>query len=94
MERRPLSVKVVTETWRDSAACKGTTPSIFIELDLDSHRQAKEYCDTCTVPEPCIEEAIRNRETGTRGGVIFRNGKQGRPNRRPGRQPKNPPFEG
>ena len=55
-------------------ACRGMT-DVFFSDEPGDIEQAKRICATCPVIEPCLKEAIRNREPwGVWGGQLFRNG--------------------
>ena len=62
------------EPWVAEGTCRGMT-EVFFSDEPGDIEQAKRICATCPVIEPCLKEAIRNREPwGVWGGQLFRNG--------------------
>ena len=57
--------------WRAQGNCRGADISIFFAEDDDFflQREAKRICASCEVREPCLEQALADREkVGVWGG--------------------------
>ena len=72
--------------WQSDAACKTADPTLFDEVEQRGiarsdgmysreHAAAKEYCAKCPVALDCELFAEENRESGTRAGQYFIDGK-------------------
>lgn len=60
-------------SWSARAACHGLDPTIFFPADEDDAGPAKAICATCAVREPCLENALGEREReGIWGGCTER----------------------
>lgn len=58
------------ESWRESALCAQTDPSIFFPENKGEHsREAKAICGACDVRESCLAYALRRPEWGIWGGT-------------------------
>ncbi|WP_166462636.1 WhiB family transcriptional regulator [Amycolatopsis acidicola] len=56
--------------WRRAAACRGRVDLDFIEPSPDEAVECRTLCSSCSVREPCLREALRNREPwGIWGGA-------------------------
>lgn len=65
--------EVVSGTWREAAACRGSSTEVFYpETDREA-AVAKAICAGCVVRAECLEIALRNRERyGVWGGLTER----------------------
>lgn len=60
-------------TWRDRAACRGwPTDWWFAKRYTLEHHRAVDICETCPVKAECRRAAIRDGDSGLRGGVTTR----------------------
>ena len=64
------------EEWRSKRACNGLDPAIFYVTSKNKEEQntadqrAKDICATCPVQQPCLENALTNRQNvGAIGGM-------------------------
>ena len=83
--------------WREQAACRTADAALFDDqLDLSGelaihrwqrHEKAKTICDRCPVADHCLEDAIANRDTGIRAGILVISGHPFGQSRRP-REPR------
>lgn len=66
---------IITEQWRDFAACKSVDPDLFFPVSsagksLDQVRIAKAVCARCLVRRDCLAFALRTRQVhGIWGGM-------------------------
>ena len=57
------------QSWRDRAFCLGLDHDMFFPKRGESTRVSKAICESCTVREECLEDAIMRKEiAGIRGG--------------------------
>jgi len=60
-------------TWRQLAACRGLDADIFYPTSDEEAEEAKAICASCHVRQPCLEQAITQRERdGVWGGLTER----------------------
>jgi hypothetical protein len=72
--------------WHQDAACRGTDVELFYSEDESDERRALAVCAGCPVREPCLAQAMADREpfgvwggtTGRRRRRIFRAARRGR----------------
>jgi WhiB family transcriptional regulator, redox-sensing transcriptional regulator len=56
--------------WREAAACRGCSPSLFFPRDEAEEEVPKAVCARCAVRVDCLVDAILRREIeGVRGGM-------------------------
>ena len=64
----------IPAAWRESAGCRQADPELFFPIGLGGAgaaeaRQAKAFCASCPVRQPCLEYALMTRqEFGIWGG--------------------------
>ena len=58
--------------WRESAACRGLDPELFHPDRGEDVRPALAVCATCSVTEPCREQALADFEVGVWGATTER----------------------
>lgn len=59
--------------WREYAACKGESPSMFFFEDTSPNHQARRLCVTCPVRLDCLEYATEHeKDWGVWAGVTAR----------------------
>lgn len=46
-------------SWRERAACRGSSIDFFAEDDVDQTAAAMAVCRSCPVADPCLEHARR-----------------------------------
>lgn len=51
-------------SWQQHAACRGANPAMFFpeKGNVVAARQARDICATCPVIDPCLEQALLDRE--------------------------------
>lgn len=62
-------------SWRNQAACKGQDTSLFFPIRGEDFRPAVAICNTCSVSNECLEEALsidRHFDHGIYGGMSGR----------------------
>lgn len=73
-----MSVQTTTELWQEKAACRGPQSVVFFpppQFERKDEREerearAKAICAQCSVRNPCLDYAIRIKEThGVWGGL-------------------------
>lgn len=62
---------MITDGWRQDAACKDTDPELFFSLSRakGADDAAKAWCKACPVRLACLEYAIRTGSVGVWGGM-------------------------
>lgn len=55
-------------SWRQEAACRGLSPSLFFSDDQGNYRAARQVCRDCPVRFDCLEENLKE-EDGFYGGL-------------------------
>ena len=62
---------IVRWKWRKSSACLDADPQLFVLESGSNSSEGKKYCDRCTVRQECYDFAVRNKNMGLWGGVMF-----------------------
>lgn len=63
----------MSNVWSQQAACRGLDPEIFYPISDDEAGEAKAICAACPVRQPCLENALVEREKyGVWGGLTER----------------------
>src|SRR4051794_29089636 len=58
------------DMWQDRAACYGIDPEVFFPAWEAAAGLALSYCNACSIREPCLAWALKNRERyGVWGGL-------------------------
>lgn len=66
-------LKYYDEDWREHAACKGESPSVFFFEDTSPNHEARRMCYTCPVRIDCLEYATEHeKDWGVWAGVTAR----------------------
>jgi WhiB family redox-sensing transcriptional regulator len=61
------------DAWRDSAACRGTSPQLYFGTRINEVADAKKVCKGCKVVGDCLDYALdRPEEFGVWGGASER----------------------
>lgn len=69
-------------SWRDAAACGGTSGAAHFPEKGESNKLAKEICADCPVTELCLDWAMTHHEDfGVWGGLSARERRNGAPRR-------------
>lgn len=87
-------MSVPDRSWQHRAACRNENAELFFCVEPEPVRQALAICAVCEVREPCLTQAMADRETfGVWGGTteterrrIFRRERRERREQREGRR--------